>query len=181
MPWCTRWLNKVAVYVFAEIRGQTSLTLTNEGGKMGSEAMAVKEKRVNGVNVYELHDTIKALRENPGLGRACFRASNQWKGQALNETQIGKFYCAGEERTHKTKFVFQNDEAHALLGNDEAANPVEFILHALAGCVTTTTVYHAAARGIGDYLGGGPRSAWADADRSCSSQRLSGNPGPYED
>jgi uncharacterized OsmC-like protein len=28
------------------------------------------------------------------------------------------------------------------------ANPVEFLLHALAGCVTTTTVLHAAARGI---------------------------------
>jgi uncharacterized OsmC-like protein len=35
-----------------------------------------------------------------------------------------------------------------LLGNNEGANPVEFLLHALAGCVTTTTVLHAAARGI---------------------------------
>jgi uncharacterized OsmC-like protein len=36
----------------------------------------------------------------------------------------------------------------SLLGNDDAANPVEFILHGLAGCLTTTTVYHAAAHGI---------------------------------
>jgi uncharacterized OsmC-like protein len=36
----------------------------------------------------------------------------------------------------------------ALLGHNEGANPVEFLLHALAGCVTTTTVLHAAARGI---------------------------------
>ena len=35
-----------------------------------------------------------------------------------------------------------------LLGNDSAPNPVEWILHAVAGCITTTTVYHAAARGI---------------------------------
>lgn len=35
-----------------------------------------------------------------------------------------------------------------LLGHNEGANPVEFLLHALAGCVTTTTVLHAAARGI---------------------------------
>jgi uncharacterized OsmC-like protein len=35
-----------------------------------------------------------------------------------------------------------------LLGANEGANPVEFLLHALAGCVTTTTVLHAAARGI---------------------------------
>ncbi len=35
-----------------------------------------------------------------------------------------------------------------MLGANEGANPVEFLLHALAGCITTTTVLHAAARGI---------------------------------
>jgi uncharacterized OsmC-like protein len=35
-----------------------------------------------------------------------------------------------------------------LLGKDTAANPVEYLLHALAACVTTSMVYHAAARGI---------------------------------
>jgi hypothetical protein len=44
--------------------------------------------------------------------------------------------------------VFTNGEPPVLLGHNEGANPVEFLLHALAGCVTTTTVLHAAARGI---------------------------------
>jgi uncharacterized OsmC-like protein len=35
-----------------------------------------------------------------------------------------------------------------LLGEDGAPNPVEYLLHALAACVTTSMVYHAAARGI---------------------------------
>ncbi|WP_204376758.1 OsmC family protein [Methyloceanibacter marginalis] len=35
-----------------------------------------------------------------------------------------------------------------LLGDNEGANPVEFLLHAMAGCATTTLVLHAAARGI---------------------------------
>jgi len=35
-----------------------------------------------------------------------------------------------------------------LLGTDTDANPVEYVLHALAGCLTTSLVYHAAARGI---------------------------------
>jgi uncharacterized OsmC-like protein len=35
-----------------------------------------------------------------------------------------------------------------LLGKDAAANPVEYLLHALAACVTTSMVYHASARGI---------------------------------
>ena len=44
--------------------------------------------------------------------------------------------------------MFTNGEPPVLLGNNEGANPVELLLHALAGCVTTTTVLHAAARGI---------------------------------
>ena len=44
--------------------------------------------------------------------------------------------------------VFTNGEPPVLLGANEGANPVEFLLHALAGCVTTTFVIHAAARGI---------------------------------
>jgi uncharacterized OsmC-like protein len=40
------------------------------------------------------------------------------------------------------------DEPPVLLGHDTGANPVEFILHALAACLTTTMVYHAASRGI---------------------------------
>ena len=42
----------------------------------------------------------------------------------------------------------QADEPPILLSGDKAANPVEHLLHALASCVTTTMVYHAAARGI---------------------------------
>jgi hypothetical protein len=45
-------------------------------------------------------------------------------------------------------FEFTNGEPPVLLGHNEGANPVEFLLHALAGCVTTTTVLHATARGI---------------------------------
>jgi uncharacterized OsmC-like protein len=44
--------------------------------------------------------------------------------------------------------VFDNGEPPVLLGHNEDANPVEFLLHALAGCVTTTFVLHASARGI---------------------------------
>ena len=40
------------------------------------------------------------------------------------------------------------DEPPVLLGEDRGANPVEYVLHALAACMTTSMVYHAAARGI---------------------------------
>jgi uncharacterized OsmC-like protein len=44
--------------------------------------------------------------------------------------------------------VLDADEPPVLLGEDQGANPVEFVLHALAACLTTSMVYHAAARAI---------------------------------
>lgn len=115
---------------------------------MTTDTKVKTAKTVNGVSLNDLHGTIKAIRGEPALGKAVFRASNKWLGRALNRTTIGNYYCAGAERSHKKPFVFDNDEGDVLLGEDNGANPVEFVLHALAGCVTTTTVYHAAARGI---------------------------------
>ena len=58
-------------------------------------------------------------------------------------------YGAGrEDNSRNSDFVFTNGEPPILLGNNEGANPVEFLLHALAGCVTTTLITHATARGI---------------------------------
>jgi len=48
----------------------------------------------------------------------------------------------------QNQFHSGRDEHEVLLGNDTGANPVEHLLHALASCVTTSMVYHAAARGI---------------------------------
>ena len=40
------------------------------------------------------------------------------------------------------------DEPPLLLGTGKRPNPVEYLLTALAACVTTSLVYHAAAKGI---------------------------------
>ena len=40
------------------------------------------------------------------------------------------------------------DEPAILAGDDQGANPVEHLLHALASCLTTSMVAHAAVRGI---------------------------------
>jgi uncharacterized OsmC-like protein len=114
------------------------------------EEMVVSDtKLVNGLDLDALHQTVAALKDDPGLARFEFRARNRWIGGGENRSQIRDFYGAGKEddsRTHT--FEFTNGEPPVLLGRNEGANPVEFLLHALAGCVTTTTVLHAAARGI---------------------------------
>jgi len=106
-------------------------------------------KTRNGLNLDQMGQTIEALKNDPSLARFQFRARNQWVNGGENRSSIQGFYGAGaEDESRAAPFVFTNGEPPVLLGNNEGANPVEFLLHALAGCVTTTTVLHAAARGI---------------------------------
>ena len=103
----------------------------------------------NGLNLEQMVQTVDALKNDPDLARFEFRASNQWIDGGENRSTIQGFYGAGaEDESRSEPFVFTNGEPPVLLGNNEGANPVEYLLHALAGCVTTTTILHAAARGI---------------------------------
>lgn len=105
--------------------------------------------RVNGLDMQALTATLAAVQNDPSLGHFEFRARNRWIDGGENRSTIRDFYGAGREDDSRTEpFVFTNGEPPVLLGSNEGANPVEFLLHALAGCVTTTTVLHAAARGI---------------------------------
>jgi uncharacterized OsmC-like protein len=104
---------------------------------------------INGVNVDQLQDSINAIQGEPKLAKFQFRATNTWINGGHNRTTIKDFYGVGKEDTTRTKpFVFDADEPPVLLGENQGANPVEFVLHALAACLTTSMVYHAAAQGI---------------------------------
>ena len=106
-------------------------------------------RMVNGVDVARLGQTVEAVQREPSLAACQFRAVNRWVGGGHNRSTIQGFYGAGEEdRTRAAAFVLDADEPPLLLGKDQGANPVEFVLHALAACLTTSMVYHAAARGI---------------------------------
>ena len=106
-------------------------------------------KTCNGMDLEKMGGTIVALQQDPSLAKFEFRASNQWINGGENKSHIQGFFGAGiEDSSREQPFEFTNGEPPVLLGNNEGANPVEFLLHALAGCVTTTTVLHAAARGI---------------------------------
>ncbi|MEW6248668.1 MAG: OsmC family protein [Nitrospirota bacterium] len=104
---------------------------------------------VNGVDVSRLFATLDAVKTRPDLATFAFRARNRWIAGGHNRTTIKDFYGAGQEDTTRTTpFVLDADEPPVLLGQDLGANPVEFVLHALAACLTTSMVYHAAAQGI---------------------------------
>ena len=104
---------------------------------------------VNGVDVDRLAGTIDHVTANPALARFQFRARNHWIDGGLSRSTIKDFYGAGQEDTSRTEpFVLDAGEPPVLLGKNEAPNAPEYLLHALAACLTGTIVYHAAARGI---------------------------------
>jgi uncharacterized OsmC-like protein len=114
-----------------------------------ANVMAAQAAELNGLDMTALVGTVAAVKNDPTLGRFEFRARNRWINGGENRSTIRDFYGAGREDDSRSKaFVFTNGEPPVLLGANEGANPVEFLLHALAGCVTTTIVLHAAARSI---------------------------------
>jgi len=111
-------------------------------------AAPVVSGAVNGVAVDELSKTVNAIRATPAIAKFKFRIRNQWVEASRNKSTADTFYGAGEEHFRLQPFVLEADEPAILLGKDTSANPVEHLLHALASCLTTSMVYHAAARGI---------------------------------
>ena len=103
---------------------------------------------INGVNVENLFATIDSIKASPAIAKFKFRIENQWQEAGRNTTIVNTFYGAGHELSRAKHFVLKADEPAILLGADTAANPVEYLLHALAACLTTSMVYHAAARDI---------------------------------
>ena len=103
---------------------------------------------INGIHMETLQGTVNAIEQEPDLGQCKFRAHNKWLGGNHNRTIITGFYGGKQEIAHKQVFELHADEPPILAGNDEGANPVEHLLNALAACVTTSMVAHAAVRGI---------------------------------
>ena len=103
----------------------------------------------NGVNTEQLFGTLDAIKADPSLARFQFRARNRWIDGAHNRSTIRDLYAANQEDTSRAaEFVLDAGEPAILLGTDTGPNPVEYLLHALAACLTTSLVYVAAARGI---------------------------------
>lgn len=116
--------------------------------KQMKQMTETKEVNRNGVNVTALKGAMDAISRDSTLANFVFRSKNMWLDGGHNRSTISGFYGVGGEQQRETSFVMDADEPFVLLGFDRGANPVEFVLHALAACVTTTAVYHAAARGI---------------------------------
>ena len=102
----------------------------------------------NGVDTTTLFATLDAVKQAPEAARFQFRAHNQWVSGTHNRTTIADYFGVGEERSHERTFVFDADHPAVLVGRDHGPTPTEFVLHALAACLTAGLANIAAARGV---------------------------------
>ena len=91
-----------------------------------------KEKTLNGVDVDAVVSLIDAVKEKPDLAESKFRVDNEWVDGGYNRTTVRDFYSACQEISHTRDFVVEADEPPILAGKDQALNPVEHLLNALA-------------------------------------------------
>ena len=102
----------------------------------------------NGVDTATLFATLDAVKGNNEIAKFQFRASNKWISGTHSQGTTKGFYGAGQEMEHKGVHVFDVDHPAVLVGADNGPTPVEYVLHALAGCLTAGIANIAAARNI---------------------------------
>jgi uncharacterized OsmC-like protein len=102
----------------------------------------------NGVDTATMFATLDAVKATPEIAKFRFRASNRWISGTHNQSTIHGFYGAMQEMTHSRPHVFDADHPVVLVGSDEAPTPVEFVLHALAACLTAGIANIAAVRKV---------------------------------
>jgi uncharacterized OsmC-like protein len=102
----------------------------------------------NGVDTPKLFATIGAVASQPTLAQFRFRAQSHWVGGTQSRTTIAGFYGVGAEMQHDAPFQASADHPTVLCGEDNAPAPVEWVLHALAACLTAGIANISAARGV---------------------------------
>lgn len=126
--------------------------MTTQTQTAEAPAAAAKPKREvvprNGVDTPTLFATINAVANQPELAKFTFRADNTWVNGTQSQNVVGSFSGAGGEHEHKQAFEYGADHPAVLCGAGNGPTPVEYLLGALASCITAGIGNVAAARGI---------------------------------
>jgi uncharacterized OsmC-like protein len=102
----------------------------------------------NGVDTATLFATLDAIKGDPEIAKFQFRASNRWISGTHSRSTLDGFFGAKQEMNHAVAHVADADHPAILVGEDSGPTPVEYLLHALAACLTAGLANIAAARGV---------------------------------
>ena len=101
---------------------------------------------VNGVPCDKMFGAIAKVRENGELAQFRFSARNEWVEGTASRSTIHEWHGMGGDHLHVEEFACTAD--HPTLGHGHGPTPQEFVLHALAACITAGVATGAAARNI---------------------------------
>jgi uncharacterized OsmC-like protein len=90
----------------------------------------------NGVNVEALLGARAALAEAPEAAAFQWRASCTWQKGTHSRSTVQTFFGLGEEQRHRDSFSFDADHPEIFASEDNGITPVEYVLVALASCLT---------------------------------------------
>jgi uncharacterized OsmC-like protein len=102
----------------------------------------------NGVDVPTLFATLDVVKGQPAAAQFQFRASNRWISGTESRSVIHGFFGTGQELEHEAATELTSDHPRVLVGGDAGPTPVEYLLHAIASCLTAGLVNIASARGV---------------------------------
>ena len=103
---------------------------------------------LNGVDTATLLGTRDAVAQQHEIAKFQFRASNTWVSGTHSRTTVSGFHGAMQEMQHERETVLDSDHPAVLVGHDHGPTPVEYLLHAIASCLTAGIVNIAATRGV---------------------------------
>ena len=90
----------------------------------------------NGVNTAALLDAREALSGAPQAAEFTWRATCSWVNGTHSRSTVETFTGLGQEHTHVSTFTFDADHPECFAAEDHGATPVEYVLVALASCLT---------------------------------------------
>jgi uncharacterized OsmC-like protein len=117
-------------------------------GAQTTETKTRERVPLNGVDTPRLFATLNVVKAQPELAKFQFRASNRWVKGTHSRSRLETFSGAGAEHRHTGEIEFNADHPAVLVGGDAAPTPAEFLLHAIAACITSGIGNIAAARGV---------------------------------
>lgn len=90
----------------------------------------------NGVNTEALLGAREALTNSPEAAEFTWRANCDWIRGTHSRTTVEEFSGLGADHIHRSAFVFDADHPECFASEDLGATPTEYVLAALASCLT---------------------------------------------
>jgi uncharacterized OsmC-like protein len=111
--------------------------LTQTINEQGADQMTATDTPVNnGVNVEALLGARAALTDAPEAAKFQWRSVCTWQNGTHSRSTVEGFFGLGEEQRHRNNFSFEADHPEIFASEDNGVTPAEYVLVALASCLT---------------------------------------------